>query len=399
VTGTDAPRPGTEAGRTTRLVIGRELRESFRRRAVWIAIVLLLIGSTAVVVLPEIIGGGSNHETVALVGSDEQRGSVSASLRAAAQGADVDLELIDAPDRAAATMLVDDGDADLAIVLSTSPPVIVTDDAGSIAVAVARQAVATSSLLGSLEQAGLTEAQAGDALTASAAVVDERNPDQGGRRAAAVVMSIVLYVLLLMLMMSVANGVAIEKANRVSEVLLAIVPARSLLFGKVIGTAIVGLATLVAGAVPVVVKIALGGSVPAGTPAALAGGAVWFALGIALYLTTAGALGALVDRQEEVGSAVSPLMAVLIVSYLVGQSAPDSTVGAVLAYIPFTSPMVMPERIALGAASPMEIVASVAIGLVTVVVVARLASSIYRRAIVRTGSRTHLRELLGSGAA
>jgi ABC-type Na+ efflux pump permease subunit len=133
--------------------------------------------------------------------------------------------------------------------------------------------------------------------------------------------------------------------------------------------------------------------------AALVGGALWFVLGIALYLTSAGALGALVDRQEEVGSAVSPLMVILIVSYLVGQSAPESAVGSVLAYIPFTSPMVMPERIALGVASPIEVAASLLIGVITVVVVARLASAIYLRAIVRTGSRTHLRQLLRSDGA
>ena len=55
-------------------------------------------------------------------------------------------------------------------------------------------------------------------------------------------MSIVLYLLLFMLMIQVANGTAIEKANRISEVLLAIVRPGALLFGKVIGVGIIGLA-------------------------------------------------------------------------------------------------------------------------------------------------------------
>jgi hypothetical protein len=55
--------------------------------------------------------------------------------------------------------------------------------------------------------------------------------------------------------------------------------------------------------------------------------------------------------------------------------------------------------IALGVASPLEVAASAAIGLLTVVVVARLASAIYQRATVRTGSRTHLRDLVRSSAA
>jgi ABC-2 type transport system permease protein len=380
-------------------VIEREVRESLRRRAVWIVMALLILGSTALVVLPEIIGGGSDDATVALVGNEEQRDRIGDAMAEVADTVDVELEIVVAPDRVAATRLVDDDDVDAAVLLTESPPVVVTDDADAIVVSVARQAVATTALLEALEQSGMTETEAGEALAGGQAVVDEREPDAGGRRAAAVVLSIVLYVLLLMLMMTVANGVAIEKPNRVSEVLLANVPARHQLFGKVIGTSIIGLATIAAGAVPVVVKLLVGGSMPDGLVAALVGGALWFVLGIALYLTSAGALGALVDRQEEVGSAVSPLMVILIVSYLVGQSAPESAVGSVLAYIPFTSPMVMPERIALGVASPIEVAASLLIGVITVVVVARLASAIYLRAIVRTGSRTHLRQLLRSDGA
>ena len=74
----------------------------------------------------------------------------------------------------------------------------------------------------------------------------------------------VLYLLLIGLTISVANGVAIEKSNRISEVLLAIVPPRPLLFGKVAGVGIMGLATLAFGVVPVVVRVLLGGGLPSG---------------------------------------------------------------------------------------------------------------------------------------
>ena len=54
-----------------------------------------------------------------------------------------------------------------------------------------------------------------------------------------------------MLMIGVANGTAIEKANRISEVLLAIVRPAALLFGKVIGVGVIGILTILAGAIPV----------------------------------------------------------------------------------------------------------------------------------------------------
>ena len=74
-------------------------------------------------------------------------------------------------------------------------------------------------------------------------------------------------------------------------------------------------------------------------------------LGLVLYLTTAGALGALVERQEEAGSVLTPLSLLLIGTYVLAQSSADGSFGAVLAIFPFTSPIVMPSRIALGDAS------------------------------------------------
>ena len=62
----------------------------------------------------------------------------------------------------------------------------------------------------------------------------------------------VLYLVLLFAIQA-ANGVAIEKANRISEVLLAIVKPTAP-FGKIVGVGIVGLAGQAAGAIPVVVK-------------------------------------------------------------------------------------------------------------------------------------------------
>jgi ABC-2 type transport system permease protein len=54
----------------------------------------------------------------------------------------------------------------------------------------------------------------------------------------------------------------------------------------------------------------------------------------------------------------------------------------------------MPSRLALGVASPAEVVASLLIGLVAVVVVVRVGAVVYRRGIVRTGRRLRLREVL-----
>jgi ABC-2 type transport system permease protein len=373
------------------LVAGRELREAFRRRSFWVVIGLLVAASTAGVMLPEILGGDRTSYDVAVVdGSPE----LDAQLQAVARSLDVDIELSAADDASDASQRVADDRADVAIVTGAQPTVIAKQDRAESFVAAAQQVVAVRALADRLEDAGLTRAEVDRSMERSQAKVVRLDQDESSRKGSAALVAIALYLLLLMLMIQVSNGTAIEKANRISEVLLAIVRPGALLFGKVVGVGLVGLLTLAFGLLPVIVKLASGGDLPAGLGSAIAGGAPWLVLGLVLYLTTAGALGALVERQEEAGSVVSPLTFLLIASYLVAQSASDTPLGQALAIIPFTSPMVMPSRIAVGEASGIEITASLVLGLATVLLAVRVGSRIYSRAIVRTGRRLKLREVL-----
>jgi ABC-2 type transport system permease protein len=151
--------------------------------------------------------------------------------------------------------------------------------------------------------------------------------------------------------------------------------------------------TLLAGVTPVFIRFAAGGDLPSGLGRTLAASAAWFIGGLALYLTMAGALGALVARQEEAGAVVLPLTMFLVVGYVIAISSADSSLGAVLSYFPPMSPMITPYRIAIGAGSPFEYVASAVLLVIAIVVVARVGAVIFRRAIVQTGRRMRLRDL------
>jgi ABC-2 type transport system permease protein len=59
----------------------------------------------------------------------------------------------------------------------------------------------------------------------------------------------------------------------------------------------------------------------------------------------------------------------------------------------------MPVLVGLGQVSWWQFVASVLITLAGTAAVAMMAARIYRRAVLRTGGRVRLRELLGSRAA
>ncbi|HEY7107228.1 MAG TPA: ABC transporter permease [Acidimicrobiia bacterium] len=384
--------------RSTLLVVERELREAFSRRSLWIVIGLLFVGSTAAMILPGILSGGTTRYDVAIVrGPGVSTDAVEGAVRRGVRALDAAVRFTGVDTVARARRLVDGGDADVALRPSDPPLLVVRSGEDDALVTIVRQSLATVALQSRLQSAGLSTDAVGSVLRAPPPRVETVANDQSDRRAAAAILSLILYLILLLLMMQAASGVAIEKANRVSEVLLAVVRPGALFFGKVIGVTVVGLAGLAAGAIPVLVKVAVGGDLPAGLGPAIAGGFAWIVLGLVLYLTTAGALGALVERQEEAGTAVAPLSLLLVGTYVLSLSAADRSFGGVLAVFPLTSPIVMPARIALGAASTPEILASIVLLGASVVIAVRFGAAIYRRGIVSTGRRLRLGEVLRSG--
>ncbi len=380
----------------TRLVAGRELREAFRRKAFWIAAALLLLGSTAAMVIPTLLDSGTaqKHYEVTIVG-DADAGLVPA-LQAAEGALHATLRISYLADADTAAHRIDINAIDIAVVPGAHPEIIVRSGQHDQLVAAVRQALVTDALVQRLTRAGLSLQQVGQALAVPTPHLREIAPGTPARRGASFAVSLILYLLLLTLMVQVANGTAAEKSNRISEVLLPIVRPGPLLFGKVIGISVAGLCTLAAGMVPVIVKLSLGGDLPDGLAGALVGSGAWFALGLILFLTLAGTLGALVERQEEAGSAITPVTAMLIGTFIATQGATDSTLGTVLAYVPFSSPLMVPARLAIGVSSPIELVGSLVILIITIGLAVRFGSMVYARAIVRTGRRLRLGEVLRS---
>lgn len=383
--------------RSTMLVAERELRETMRRKTFWIVLAVLFLGSTAAVVLPEVLDDDDPTTYHVAVSGDAT--GFGPALQALGPAVDGEIEIVPVTDLDAARQQVDDDDAAVGVVLGDhpddAPTIIVRAGSHERLVGAVSQALAAASLDQRLSDAGLSDDEIGDVLTAPAPVLDERDTESESRRGASFALSLVLYLLLLTVMIQVANGIAIEKANRISEVLLAIVRPGPLMFGKVIGVGVTGVTALLITLAPVVAKLVIGGDLPEGIGAAVAGSAVWFGLGLTFYLLIAAALGALVERQEEAGAVVSPLTAILVGTFIVSSGGGDSVVGAVLAWVPLTSPLVEPTRIAIGASSPVEMAGSAIVLLVSIAIAARVGSRVYARGIVHTGKRMKLRDAFG----
>jgi hypothetical protein len=136
-------------------------------------------------------------------------------------------------------------------------------------------------------------------------------------------------------------------------------------------------------------------------PLVLVSTLVWLVLGYAFYCWVYAAAGSLAERQDQVQSLAFPLSLPIIFGYVISLTALGSGSPSgffrVLAYLPPTAPFAMPVLVSLGRVTWWEFTAAAALSILCTVAVARVAISIYRRAILRTGRRVRLREVVSGG--
>ena len=198
---------------------------------------------------------------------------------------------------------------------------------------------------------------------------------------------------------TIAQSVVEEKQTRVVELLIAAIPVRTLLAGKVLGNTVLAMAQIVALALVAVVGLSVSGQSVAltGLGGPIAWFAVFFLFGFILLAALFAAGGAMVSRQEDIGSTTTPLTMLILAPYFLVIFFNDNPVVlSVMSYVPFSAPVAMPLRIYLGQAAWWEPPLSLALLIATCVAAVLVGSRIYENAILRMGGRVKLREALAS---
>ena len=108
------------------------------------------------------------------------------------------------------------------------------------------------------------------------------------------------------------------------------------------------------------------------------------------------------ERQDQVQTLALPLTIPILVGYVfsitvVSNGNPD-LLFKVFAYLPPTAPFCMSVLVGLGQVTWWEFLASVLISIAGTIGMASFAARIYRRAVLRTGSRVRVSELLARSA-
>ncbi|WGH10218.1 ABC transporter permease [Rothia kristinae] len=209
------------------------------------------------------------------------------------------------------------------------------------------------------------------------------------------VFAILFYLAAIVFGMGIAQSILEEKSHRVVEIIAAAVPVRQVLIGKLaanIGLALGQLVLYLAAGLLAMNLFDVGlemGWVLRGSGWFLA----FFLVGFSILAALWAVAGAMADRPEDLSATSTPLTTILMVLYFAGLFA-SGTVQTALSWVPLASSVVMPLRLVQGTAGPVEGAASLGLGLLALVLITAWAGRVYRRAVLRTGTRLRWGQVL-----
>jgi ABC-2 type transport system permease protein len=399
-----APDLGDLPPASSRQVIGmvarRELRTRLRSKAFRIATLISVLILVALALISKLVAG---HSSAAFdVGLTPSTAPLAQPLLATAKLVDVQVNTHTVGDEATGRAEVRDGTLDALLVGDGSRvDVVVKKELDSALQGTLHALAGNLALDQQITSLGGNPSSVGAAIAGANVSVDTLEPatkkSNSAQIAVGIIAGILIFISLNMSGQLVAQGVVEEKSSRVVELLLATVRPSQLMAGKVLGIGLVGLTQVLTIAVAgVLVGLGVGTLHLAVSAAAstIIWVIVWFVLGFSAYALAFAAVGALVSRQEDVASTVTPVLMFLIIGYVLGisvlPSSPNSSFMAVLSMIPLFAPTMMPMRIAMTGVPAWQLVVAVGGMLVLIPLLVWVSGRIYRNAVVRSGARVRL---------
>lgn len=357
---TNTERVGTWGA--TMLVAEREILSQLRSKAFIISTGITLALVIGGIILSSVLGGHAEATPIAVVGP----------VPATVAGSEL-VEVTEAADRDEAEGLVRSGDVDAALVPDDSPvgfALIALDEAPDGLVA----ALSVSPQVELLEPA---------------------ETPTGLRLLVGLAFGLVFMIAVLGSGAAIMQNTVLEKQSRIVEILLAAVPARALLAGKILGNSVIGVGTAAAMSAAAALGLAITGQ--SDLLDLLSAPLIWFVVffifGFVLVASVFAAGAALVSRQEDTGTVMTPAIMLVMIPYFgVVFFGDDPLIMTILSYVPFSAPVAMPVRLFFGEAQWWEPLVSLGLLVAATALVALVASRIYTNSLLRMGSRVPLRE-------
>lgn len=223
---------------------------------------------------------------------------------------------------------------------------------------------------------------------------------------AMMILSIVLFYAIYFCAYQVSSSITTEKTSKIMETLVTSTSPRTIVLGKTIGIGLVGLIQMILIVATALISAKLflePGMIESlldmsnVTPYLGIITIVYFILGYFAYALLYALTGSTVSKPEDIQSANTPVALLAVVGFYLSYFTmmnPTSELNVFASLFPISSPFCMPFRIMMGLASTTDVIVSIAILLVTILIIAKVAIKIYSNAILNYGTKMNLHDLI-----
>ena len=220
------------------------------------------------------------------------------------------------------------------------------------------------------------------------------------------IMSIVLFYAIYFCAYQVSSSITTEKTSKIIETLVTSTSPKTIVLGKTIGIGVVGLAqmTLIVSTALISAKTFLEEGLLESvldmsniTPYLGAMTAIYFILGYLAYALLYALTGSTVSKPEDIQSANSPVAILAVIGFYLSYFTmmnPTSKLNVFASLFPISSPFCMPFRIMMGLANTTDVIISIAILIVTIIIIASVAIKIYSNAILNYGNKMSIKDII-----
>jgi ABC-2 type transport system permease protein len=385
----------------------REITERARSKAYLLTTALTILIVLALIVLPELFGGGTSESTVGSVGEgNAEIVSTAVDLGNANDEPNdppsIAIETIEFDDRASAIAALEEGEVD-AVLVDGEEMIVesVGGFGGSSFINGLQRSAGTVQIQAVIAEEGQEAADIIEILTSDplevTALSGGEAEDGESKTAVAYFGLLLLYLAVLLYGTWILTGVTEEKSNRVVEVLLSSIRPWQILGGKILGIGTLAIVQLLGTIVVAVLALRVTGAfdLPPIETGSVLNLLLWFVIGFLIFAVLFGAAGSLVSRTEDANTIAMPMSMAAVVGFFVSITAlndPDGPVAVISTFIPLTAPFVVPVRTALEAIPVWQYLAALVICLATIVVLTFIAGRIYAGGLLRYGGRVGVRE-------
>ena len=258
-----------------------------------------------------------------------------------------------------------------------------------------------------ISKLGLTEEQV-KGITPSFEFSIEQTEEQkvSGNVFAMMLMSLVLFYAIYFCAYQVSSSITTEKTSKIMETLVTSTSPRTIVLGKTIGIGIVGLlqVCLIVGTAIISAKMCLDENlvnsvldVSKITPYLGVVTIIYFILGYFAYALLYALTGSTVSKPEDIQSANTPVALIAVIGFYLSYFTmmnPTSDLNVLASMLPISSPFCMPFRIMMGLANATDVLISIAILLITILIVAKVAIKIYSNAILNYGTKMSFKDMI-----